>query len=319
MNSKLDFDDIKIYTITVIVTTNLGVDLTKVGDLLPISRYSPPVRKRGRKPKNEPENVHEPNLQQGDIITLVPRSGDIKGYVKPSKKKRNSKFRNSIAINMSTGEKIVNFKITTNGKFQMTGCKNIKDAMLCVKESVHHIIEIAKTNRITLDDAYDGPLEDQPITEDGKPFEAVFFIVMNNINFNVGFKVDRDSLNNVANEVNTPYISVFENGLGYTGVNVIQKLDSAIDWDFHRLTYDRNEKNWNQDFTDYSHYLKMLKDEDRKKELKKKRKFTFLVFESGQAIMSGIHPSKMKDKFESFLSFLNTNKPTIEEKIISSV
>ena len=53
----------------------------------------------------------------------------------------------------------------------------------------------------------------------------------------------------------------------------------------------------------------------KKKELNKKRWNTFLVFHSGNVIMSGLGKCYMKDHFDTFVKIIKSSRKEIEEKL----
>ncbi len=144
MSTKLDkkeelkfpnFDDIPVSTKTFIVMTNLTIDIKKLFEFLPITPYIVVPKRRGRKKKGATVDPNK-GIADGSIITLD-LANEIRGVCLKKKKKRDGKsgdyFRNSVTIVMIIDDKIINFKISRNGKFQMTGCKYDEHAEKCVK------------------------------------------------------------------------------------------------------------------------------------------------------------------------------------------
>ena len=128
-----NFKDIVVSTRTIIGTSNININIEDVFNQLEVVHYTVIPKKRGRKKQ---VTVINPNthLKDGDIITLKYQN-ELKGVdlSKKKKKKINKKyFRNSLTVVMFLDNKFINFKISNNGKFQMTGCKFTKHAINCI-------------------------------------------------------------------------------------------------------------------------------------------------------------------------------------------
>ena len=128
-----EFESIKVSTKTFIITTNMTINIDKLFEKLPITDYIVMPKKRGRKKKNA---VQDPNkdIKDGSIISLIYQD-KIRG-VNLRKKQSTSKktyFRNSITVIMIIDGKKVNYKVSRNGKIQMTGCKRDETAENCIK------------------------------------------------------------------------------------------------------------------------------------------------------------------------------------------
>ena len=138
--------------------------------------------------------------------------------------------------------------------------------------------------------------------------------VMTNIDFNLGFNINREMLDKHMNS-NTDYKSLLETSFGYTGVNIKFPMEKKIT---HNLPYielnDQTDK-WDISNKTYTDYLGFLQDFEKKKELNKKRWNTFLVFHSGNVIMSGLGKFYMKDHYKIFMKIINDIKKNIEEKL----
>lgn len=308
--SKLNFsnfDDIKVSTKTFTATTNLCIDLEKLYGFLPITPYTVVPKRRGRKPKGE---VVDPNkhIKSGSIITVKKRSDEVLGVVlkksnsksRSSDKKEKGKqhFRNSITIVMVL-DKHINFKISRNGTFQMTGCKTHEHAELCVEYIWSYIKDNTDLYQFSRGDA----------------LEVLYIPCMRNIDFSLGFVVDREKLTKyIKNQCE--FHCLLETLFGYTGVNI--KI--PIDVDINRMTIKKKafvDGEWSAHWTEYREYLDMLKPKDRNIKINKSRYNTFLVFQSGKCIMSGLKKDYMKDVYSFFLNVIRNAYDQIEERLVT--
>jgi len=302
LNSHLvfpEFDDIKVSTNTFISVTNLTLDLGKLFDFLPITEYIVVPRRRGRKKKSD--NV-DPNIDilPGSIITLKfedrLRGVDLKKKKSQSKKKRAKWFRNSFTVVIVMEDKAINFKVCQNGMFQITGCKTDEHAENCVK----YIWEYIKNTT----DLY--------TFSRGDKLETLFVPAMRNIDFGLGFLVDREKLA-VYMSTQTEFHSLLETSFGYTGVNIkIPVTEDISTLEVKRLTYNDG---WEEEIVCYTDYLDLLSEKDRVKKLNKERYNTFLVFHSGKIIMSSINSRFARDTYYYFLKIIRTCYDQIEERL----
>jgi TATA-box binding protein (TBP) (component of TFIID and TFIIIB) len=184
----IPFDDLEVSTNTFIAITNIVFsDFDLLASVLPLTDYVIVAKKRGRKKK-----VAEPNpnssIPPWSIITIntgVKCLGVNLRKVRKGEKTTKNWFRNSITIVMTTdmfdtdGEpKKINFKICKNGKFQMTGCKSVEYAEMCVQR----VWECMKTTNVyTFSDK-----------NDNNVFRCSFLPCMHNITFNLGVNINRE-------------------------------------------------------------------------------------------------------------------------------
>lgn len=300
----IEFDDIKVSTKTFIVTTNITLNIDKLFAYLPITDYTLIPKRRGRKKKNEAININK-NIPSGSIVTLEYenkiRGVDLKKKRKnKDKKKRGNYFRNSITVVMIEDDKKINFKISRNGKFQMTGCKFDHQAEKCVQYIWNYISDKDAPNDI--------------FTMNGPNLTAIFVPAMRNIDFSLNFVVDREKLDEYFN-TSTNYYSLLETSFGYTGVNIKIPFTKPISTlKLKKLQYLNGE--WlPPTYVPYSEYLDMLSPKDMDKKLKKQRFNTFLVFHSGKTIMSGMEESFMRDTYYTFLNIIRACHSFIEERL----
>ena len=111
------FETIDASTNTIIGITNWTIDVSKIYEKIPITDYVIIPKKRGRK-KKEPEIDPNKDIKCGSIIKIGYK-GTIRG-VDLKKSKHYETFRNSITVIMKIESKFINFKLSQNGKFQIT-------------------------------------------------------------------------------------------------------------------------------------------------------------------------------------------------------
>jgi TATA-box binding protein (TBP) (component of TFIID and TFIIIB) len=300
-----EFDDIPPSTKTFIAVTNLTIDINKLFNFIECTDYTIIPKKRGRKKKNIQSDPNV-NIPSGSIIT-VEYEKNIKGVDLKNKNqakkslssgKKDKFFRNSISIVMILENKRINFKISRNGKLQLTGCKNDLHAEMVVK----YIWEYIKDNN-----------EIYTFSNNNDFLQVIFIPAMRNITFYVGFLVNREELDSYINN-ETEYNSLLETSFGYTGVNIKIPLNYDInELDVKKLYY-LNSK-WNETTVKYNTYLDLLSDKEKSKKISKKRFNTFLVFHSGKIIMSGICLESMKNTYYEFINIIKNCKHIIIEKL----
>jgi hypothetical protein len=137
----------------------------------------------------------------------------------------------------------------------------------------------------------------------------IFNVVMKNIDFKVKFNINREKLNQFMND-NTEFCSLFESSVN-TGVNI--KIKSNVSYEnnldsieiMHDLTVQKN-------IVPFSSYTSYLDEKEKKKENKKEKYHTFLVFHSGSIIQSGSGP-EMENVYTKFVTILNQHRKEFEE------
>lgn len=140
------------------------------------------------------------NLEISDNIIGIEyqRGGKImtKGLIKRKKKNNKNKlFFNQFTINLNLSDKkYINCKVFTNGKIQMTGCRNLLDAVEASNIIIENIDKIDGYNKL------------DPITVDNyeiKLLNCIFNIGNNNI------EINRKELSNIISN-NTSYLTEYE-------------------------------------------------------------------------------------------------------------
>lgn len=303
--NSLNIESIPISTQTIIVRTNIDVNIGECFKSLPITKYIKTKKKRGRKTYIEMID-HNKDVKSGSIITLK-HNNEIRGVNLTNKKKKLyrkcSHFRNALTIVIVLKddkkiEKRLNLKLSNNGKFQITGSKKIEHSKQAIKYFWEYIQKygnnVYKFKKKSI-----------------KHFNAIFKVVMTNIDFNVGYRIHREHLDEYINSNVEDARSLFESNFGYTGVNIKFPLNEYHNIKLQCLKYD--EKKWKEHTILYNDYVKnILTEEEQKKENAKQSYNTFLVFQSGNIIMSGRCKEYMKNVFNKFKQILKTQKSYIQ-------
>ncbi len=294
---KINFKDIPISTRTIIVSTNTNINIENLYENLPITQYTVIRKKRGRKKKDVIEDINN-SVPSGSIIS-VKYQDKLRGVELKPKKKQTKYFRNAVTIIMSIDNKFINLKVSTNGKFQVTGCKYFEHC----QKSIINIFDIIIDKIDIYLNTYD------------KNIDILFNNVMTNKDFSMGFQVNREVLDNIINS-ETPYNSLLETSFGYTGINLKMVLKKDIERNFKCLKINIDTKEKEEYILSYEKYFSKLTDKEITKE-QKKRHITFLIFQSGNVIMSGINEILMEYYYNEFYKIIEKNYENIKEKLLT--
>ncbi len=294
-------DEIGVSTKTIIGKTNWKININELFNILPVTEYNAILKKRGRRPKNEKKQEVQA-LNNGDIITL--KLGDKIRGVNLKQNKKNSKafFRNSLTMVIQTQGKLVNMKISQNGRIQITGAKTSENAEKCI-EYIHQYVADAQNSKAL------------NVFGASKTPEIYLVSVMTNINFSLGFNVNRENLDEYINN-NTPYYSLLETSFGYTGVNIKMQLENMDNIPVRKMMF--IDGKWDYETIKYSEYVSTMDVKEKEKEGHKVRYSTFLCFQSGNVICSSAHKDCMIETFKEFMKIIESCKSKIQEKITPS-
>jgi TATA-box binding protein (TBP) (component of TFIID and TFIIIB) len=296
------FNDVAVSTQTIISVSNLKFNLNLMYQYLPITEYIVVKKKRGRKKKVETVDPNK-HIAPGSIICIRDKTNFRGSLLKESKKGAKTYFLNAIAIviYLENG-KLIDTKISKNGKFQITGCKSIDQ---CV-EMIRYLFKHMKETEIQVGESLFSLKYGSKCIDRNPTF--IFNVVMKNIDFKVNFKINREKLNQFMNE-NTEFYSLFESSVN-TGVNIKIKSNTCYESNLNSieilpdLTIQRN-------LVPFSTYTSFLDDKIVNKKIKY-HYHTFLVFHSGSIIQSGSGP-EMSDTYNKFINILNKHRKEFEE------
>ena len=209
-----------------------------------------------------------------------------KGFKKknPTSKKKN--FLNCISFTFIKNNKKVNLKVFRNGVVQLTGCKSLehcKFGIIIFWDLIKNIIRIDS-------------------------LELFLVSVMRNVNFNLGFFVDREKLGKYILESQSGYKISPVIG-GFIGMQFIIELESIDDMPVYKFKI--NDEGLIEEEP-------ILYEKFNNKNAKKK--INIVIFQTGRVLISGIHEKYQNPVIEWFLKLIKEVKDDIkikEKKIIS--
>jgi len=304
--------DIEVSTRTAIVYTNLKLNLEKLYTYVPVVKYVPQEKRRGRKKRI---NIEPPifRLPFGSVVNVQYESR-YRGYITPKKlEKRNNALRSkqkrnyflhcvTMMITIENDDSLYgdnaakHVKVGANGKLQITGCKNDKH---------YHDIIVAFFRLLDQIKTFTG--EDVVTNREECPqYKAVFNTVMQNMDFYIGFGVVRDNLDQYIH-LNTGYRTVYEGSVN-PSINI--KIPNLTDDENKLLHVDYDPTTGTSSvktvpFGEYKHhFVKHAK--------KKESSHSFLVFASGRVIFTSCG-AQMEEIFNQIIHILLTNREHFEE------
>jgi hypothetical protein len=304
------YDDILPTTRTVIAITNLSIDIQAFFKYMPITDYTPVEKRRGRKRRVQPP-IHMEILKSGSIVSM--QYGDIikgvslkkKKYKKvQTQKKADDYFRHSVScVMMLDGNKQINIKVPTNGKLQMTGCKIDEHAVEAVTNLYKTMVEVEKWTNTKLFSKTDAEEE----------LKVIYKVVMQNKDFKIGFRINRQNLDYFIN-TKTNFYSIFEAST-FTGNQIKIEINQLKNKTLLQMKYNYKTDTTIKEQIPYEEYYKLLDEKDREKEreLEQEKKYlTFFVFSTGSVVMSE-RETNMKDLFYEVVSILIKNRHEFED------
>lgn len=291
---KCDFSDIEVSTRTFIIFTNLKNNLTRLFDFLEVAEDVSLPRRRRK--KRDPNFVYPPSgTIVGAKIGWRLRGVDVK---RRTTEVRCRSFRNAIMISMVSVDTILNLKLCNTGSIHCTGCRTDEQLETALVE-LWRIIEKSELYEFTR----------------GEHLEVLFVPVMRNVDFNIGFNVDREKLLNLIENSPKYKDKMIVSNYMQTDVNIKMLIDKNVaDVNITKMSCSTDGK-WMKETTKYAEYLNLLTERDRKSKLNKSYYVTFMVFHSGTIILTAINEDYARPYFYEFLDFVIENEEDIREVI----
>jgi hypothetical protein len=307
-------------TKTIISFTNIFVNMENFFNYIPI-RDIAIERKNNRKKKIE--NVFsiddkQEEIPSGSIVCVKWRNKERGTIIKTAsivrssnvkKKKRDKYFLNSITTimyfnNDKYKDKLINLKITNTGRIQMTGCKDDDLTVSCIRTLINTMNTVKDWTGV---DLYEINTSLSSMVVNTNDIVIILYTVMKNKNINIGFKINREKLDQLINEKYQDYISIFDGTTSGAGVNIKTKINK---WEENlpMFTIDTNE-NMKTSFVNTEKVIKVFT-KSNKHNMNKYH--TFLCFKSGSCIHSG-RGDDMNEALDKFVKILYENRSEVED------
>ena len=138
----------------------------------------------------------------------------------------------------------------------------------------------------------------------------LFDVVMRNINFKIGFQIDKFSLNRLMNRAdykNHVYLSKYES-TSDTHVNIKICTEKPDNLEYNMLVYDKAG-------IENPYFIQTTEKKYACEKVPKPMYITFLIFSSSVGILSGRCYNSMKEKYEFFTETINKHRNEIEERL----
>jgi len=286
-----NFDELKTSTKTIMVYTNMNFNLTKLFHLIPIVSVELPTTKKIK--------TKDINVPFGQIFSVQNRS-NTRGLdtrtMNPKKPpkiatpvKKIEHFLNQLSISLSLEDHHVHMMLFSDN-IKIAGCRSDESAIMSI---------------MILYKDYLKPLHEETFTlkqDQTKPL-FIFDTVMRNVDFSLGFDIDREKMNNVLNlpeYKENIFLSQFETT---EQKNVNMKIYSKKPRDFGYICYSPEEdkirkvKNSFHNPCDWQLYN------------------SFLIFSSSKVILSGKYDKDMRDCYNFYIDIIKRHKNDVIEKI----
>lgn len=221
-------------------------------------------------------------------------------YYTASDLKITNGFLNQITLILSIGELALNIMIFDKS-IKIVGCKTNEDATTAVM--------ILWEDYISVDPElwkFLGKNSEEDIRLERIYPSFTLSLVMRNIDFELGFSIDRKNLNNLMNKPEYSDIIFMSQcePTGQTNVNLKMYEKKPENHMYHCLYYKNN--------IPHSKYVRNCSAIKKKK---KEKYITFIIFSSSKIIVSGRYDSVMKEMYYSFINIISQNKDLIAEKL----
>jgi hypothetical protein len=340
-----EYEDLKTSTRTVMVYCNLSFDLKKIFESVKVTHIEAPLtkkkknvdKKRLEAPYGSIISLQRENQIRGidlrkakkhwcpacqvvvvkeerevKVNTIEERLRTIPGtdikeiqyfctkceaYFTLRQLKKIINFLNQITIVLSIDGIILNIMLFKNN-FKIAGCKNDDDAVEATM--------ILWQNYICPSKGWE--LRKEFIKEKHPRF--LFSLVMRNVDFRLGFFIDRKELNRLMNDEkysNKIFMSQHES-TAHTNVNIKMYAKKPKGYMHDCLVLPKDKQ---------SYFIKLRHNSYRPPKKKKAKYTTAIVFSSSEIILSGRYEQNMKDSYEFFVKTAVSNRNIIEEKLKS--
>jgi len=297
------FDEMVPSTITMMVYSNLTFSLTDIFSGIEVNSGAASYFLTTRKNNIDKKTIKAPY----GVIISTQNKDRIRGLdlrkVKKEKKKKSKKidfFRNQLMIWIVLENNVLLNVMIFNNCLKLAGCRDEKsgyEAVMLLWE------EYIRPNKSWW------KIRDGPWKNDGK----VYFLsemVMRNVDFQLGFSLNRASLNSLMNEKKYKDIvalSQYESTV-HTNVNIQLFSETPKNFKYTTLVYDPKKTK--------PYFILEEKNRYGKRKGTKKKFTTFIVFSTSEVILTGRYIENMRKAYEFFIKTVMSHRKSLEEKIV---
>lgn len=239
--------------------------------------------------------------EDSDTYAIMYHCSRCQKSYRPEEMKKINHFLNQLTAVLSIGKQPLLNIMMFKDNLKIAGCKNIDDA-------VEAVMVLWQDYIVGMSDAW-------RLKKGAKDPRFVFEVVMRNVDFKLGFPIERPALNYLMNGEtfrDKIFMSQYES-TGHTNVNI--KMFSRKPKDFRYdclvIPLDKARK---------PHFIKLTdipykSAKKKEKETTVEKYITFIVFSSSEIILSGRYDRNMKEMYEFFVQTVFKNRTSIEEKL----
>lgn len=290
----MDFADIPVSTQTFTVRSNIEhIELQNFYELLqPTNVFDKVDGSTDQNDKIEKQGgsivcIKYKTLYKGEnCVAKVKKRKTAEIKNNPTKKN----FLNCVTLIISI-EKRINVKIFKNGVFQLTGCKNISNVKKCLHTILTELLRVPSCFKFNSTDTN---------------FVIYIKSAMRNIDFDLGFKINRTSLATYLFE-NTNY-NVPPLTTTNMGVKIKIPLENIEDLPITKITYPSRD----EEIISFKNCFSVIEPDSKKLKDKLTNKFISIsIFQNGKVLMSGIDETFQKKYYIWLVNLLQTIKHII--------
>lgn len=301
------YDDLPVNLMTILAVTNTNIDIAALFAQIPITPYTPPVKKRGRRKKGEtaPQKT-DLDLPDGSVVGLSLRTttqNSQRGIVDP----KHVGFKHSLTVRIVVENRIMCTRIPRTGKLHICGARSIEEAQKLFGYIVGYICncpEPVYTIKRMPSDSLNVSTTD-PSGEERPLISAMIVSVMRNCNTNLGFAVIRNLLRKKFSDPSGVWIPRIPNPeKDYPGVNIQRNVPYCGDLPVPVVTFDPNNGELvGSTVVTYEDYVQTQSAKNQARE-RAGRYITFLVFADGSMIVTGLNVDYIRQYYTEFMQLV---------------
>jgi TATA-box binding protein (TBP) (component of TFIID and TFIIIB) len=219
-----------------------------------------------------------------DVLVCAKHGDSIRqcaSITRQGKRKTKLGFRNAVTLVLKCCGKYVNVKIARSCKMQITGCKGLDHAEAAAKITYAYL---------------------QPKIVCVQPVHITAWPVMTNFDFKLGYEISRRRVDTLLHRHNV--LSMVESSFGYPGVITKCPVEPNAKIEAREFTY-THQQQWVSTHTFIDAPVKKYT--------------TFMFFQSGSVIVSGISEHTVRGHIEYVLNILRTNEAFIRVGMIQDI